>query len=215
MKSFVRNSIAALSLFTFCAIASAATAVPYTFTSGTAAKSTEVNANFQALATAINTLSTRVDALDGTTQITDADLVGTYTFTAFFTQVFKGVQNQGGGGTSGITYDSVATGSVTETITINAGGTGTAVYNSVTYSEIDMPEIDITNTNTTTWVASALTKNGSLTLPSSSFTWSRSGNTLTSSDGATGRFLAGTKAAVFTRDDPVNFMHAVGVLTRN
>ncbi len=52
--------------------------VPHTFTSGTPAKASEVNAYFQALVTAINSVSDRVAKLEGT--ITAADIVGTYQF---------------------------------------------------------------------------------------------------------------------------------------
>jgi hypothetical protein len=58
----------------------AQTTVPHTFTSGTQARASEVNANFQALATAIDNLSARVGKLEGGT--TDADVVGTYSWRA-------------------------------------------------------------------------------------------------------------------------------------
>jgi hypothetical protein len=55
----------------------AQTTVPHNFTSGTAARASEVNANFQALVTAIDNLSARVARLEGG-PVTDADVVGTY-----------------------------------------------------------------------------------------------------------------------------------------
>lgn len=57
----------------------AETTVPYTFVSGTAAKASEVNANFAALVTAINNLETRVTTLEASVApVTAASLAGTY-----------------------------------------------------------------------------------------------------------------------------------------
>lgn len=56
----MRYSFAGLILFAFSSTAlaqSSLTTVPYTFTAGTAAKASEVNADFQALAAAIDTAS--------------------------------------------------------------------------------------------------------------------------------------------------------------
>lgn len=51
----MRYSFAGLLLFALGSTAVAQTTVPYTFTAGTAAKASEVNADFQALAAAIDT----------------------------------------------------------------------------------------------------------------------------------------------------------------
>jgi hypothetical protein len=58
------------------AAAHAQVTVPNTFQPASPAKASEVNANFTALATAINSLATRVAKLEGT--VLAADLVGTY-----------------------------------------------------------------------------------------------------------------------------------------
>lgn len=69
----------------FNSVASAQVTVPFTFAAGTPASADEVNANFQALVTAINSLGTRVSKLEGL--ITAADLVGTYTVSGFQSQI--------------------------------------------------------------------------------------------------------------------------------
>lgn len=58
------------------ATAHAQVTVPNTFQPASPAKASEVNANFTALATAINALTARVAKLEGT--VVSADLVGTY-----------------------------------------------------------------------------------------------------------------------------------------
>jgi hypothetical protein len=76
--NFMRYSLSFLRLLVLCACGEAAlaqTTVPHTFTSGTPARATEVNANFQALATAIDTLAARLDKLEGG-PVTEADIVG-------------------------------------------------------------------------------------------------------------------------------------------
>lgn len=109
---------AILWLLSLCVVSNAAfaqTAVPYTFSSGTPAKASEVNANFQALATAIDGLATRVNKLEG--QITSADIVGTYT--SRIHQV--GVQ-QGTGATEAITYEGSLTFAADGTFTSTSVG---------------------------------------------------------------------------------------------
>ncbi|MEJ0037856.1 MAG: hypothetical protein WDO68_17575 [Gammaproteobacteria bacterium] len=69
-----------LSILALCAVGQTAmsqTTVPNTFTVGTPAKAAEVNADFQALATAIDALATRVGKLEGGATV-DTDIVGTY-----------------------------------------------------------------------------------------------------------------------------------------
>ena len=64
----------------------AQTTVPNTFTAGTTASASQVNANFTALANAINNLSARVDALEADPSVTVNDLVGkTYCITSIGT----------------------------------------------------------------------------------------------------------------------------------
>jgi len=57
--------------------AQAQVTIPNTFTSGSSVSSSQMNANFGAVATAINNLAARVSKLEGV--ITAADIVGTYT----------------------------------------------------------------------------------------------------------------------------------------
>jgi hypothetical protein len=77
---FMRYStlLCVILLSTFGEASRAQTTVPHVFTPGTPARATEMNANFQAVVTAINNLSTRVGKLEG--GATDADVVGTYSY---------------------------------------------------------------------------------------------------------------------------------------
>jgi hypothetical protein len=98
MRHVIRNAFVALSL-TACSTVYAVTTVPFVFAQGTPAKAAEVNADFQALADAVDAQKLLIDAqqllidaqklrmnaqdmtiskLDGTTPVTAADLVGTY-----------------------------------------------------------------------------------------------------------------------------------------
>jgi hypothetical protein len=89
-----------LCLIALCAIsgtAPAQTTVPNTFTSGTPARSSEVNANFQALTTAIDALADRVERLEG--EVSTTDIAGTYA-----TNIFQIGVDIPSGSTEGITY---------------------------------------------------------------------------------------------------------------
>lgn len=92
MRHVIRNVLIAFS-FTACSAVWAATTVPFPiFVAGHAAKASEVNANFEALASAIDAqaaintaqaaeiaaLTSRVTKLDTPSAVTAADLVGTY-----------------------------------------------------------------------------------------------------------------------------------------
>ena len=83
-----RAAAFALSVLASALPASAQTTVPYSFSAGSPAKAGEVNANFQALATAINALSTRLDKAEG--KLTAADLVGTYRFQSLQPEIGTG-----------------------------------------------------------------------------------------------------------------------------
>jgi len=91
--------------------ASAQVTVPNTFAAGSPARASEVNANFQALATAINNLGARVSKLEG--NIVAADLAGAYTLTRLQTEL--------GGGNSAY----VAVYTATDNLVLAADGTGT------------------------------------------------------------------------------------------
>lgn len=73
----MRNLLIGILLLALSAIVIAQTTVPYAFTQNTPARATEVNADFQALATAIDNLSSRVSRLEGT--VTAANIAGSYT----------------------------------------------------------------------------------------------------------------------------------------
>jgi len=88
--------------------------VPNTFVAGAPAKAADVNANFQALATAINSLNTRVGKLEGG-PVTSSDLVGSYAINSLQTEL-------GGAGVNPGKY--VASYVAKGTISFAADGTG-------------------------------------------------------------------------------------------
>lgn len=71
-----RHCAACFALLALSQAAQAQTAVPYTFAAGSPAKAGEVNANFQALVTAVNNLGSRVNKLEG--QLAANDVPGKY-----------------------------------------------------------------------------------------------------------------------------------------
>lgn len=72
----MRKLLTGILLLGLSAAVFAQTTVPTRFISGTPAKAAEVNANFQALATAIDNLALRINRLEGV--VSAADLAGTY-----------------------------------------------------------------------------------------------------------------------------------------
>jgi hypothetical protein len=126
MYSLIRNTFVALSLLAFAAVATAAPiTVPFTFTAGTPAKAAEINADFQALVTAINALSVRVDKLDGITPaaaLTAADVVGTYSCHFFGTAMTAPPAIA-----PAMPANILETRTLNGTLTIVNGGTGTFV----------------------------------------------------------------------------------------
>ena len=87
----MRSSVFALVFIVSCSAALAQVTVPNTFAAGAPARAADVNANFQALVTAINSLGTRVSKLEG--QIASSDLVGTYAINRFQSEL-GGVPSQ-------------------------------------------------------------------------------------------------------------------------
>jgi cytoskeletal protein RodZ len=75
-RIFMRHLSAGFLVLLLSGAANAQTTVPNTFVAGTPAKAADVNADFQALVTAINNLATRVSKLEG--KFTAADIAGTY-----------------------------------------------------------------------------------------------------------------------------------------
>lgn len=96
--------------------------IPFTFTSGTPIVASEVNSNFQSLATAINALSARVDKVEGKGLVA-ADLVGAYRVNGFQNLVdsLKGPEG----------YAKVGSNVAQGTLILNANGTG-----SISFKEI-------------------------------------------------------------------------------
>ena len=64
-------------------ITSFAASVPNTFTAGSPASAAQVNANFNALVSAINTLEARLSKIEGKTLLTAAEISGEYHYTGF------------------------------------------------------------------------------------------------------------------------------------
>ncbi|ALT77992.1 hypothetical protein [Paucibacter sp. KCTC 42545] len=110
----MRKTFIALTLAAIATAASAQVTVPNTFVAGAPAKAADVNANFQALATAINSLNTRVGKLEGG-PVTSSDLVGSYTINAIQTEL-------GGAGINPGKF--VSTYVAKGTISFSADGTG-------------------------------------------------------------------------------------------
>lgn len=165
----MRKSILAVSILTFCGIAIAATtstfSVPYMFTSGTRASASEINSNFQSLATAINNINNRIDKLEGK-NITVADIAGTYTWTGL--QVGLGVST-----TSSI-QSNIETVLFNGTIVLVSDGT----FNlNVTNDTTTLNKVDNSSTSQGDLLTHYFTNN---TLQSGATgTWSVIGNTIT------------------------------------
>lgn len=174
-----------------CASVSAQTKVPNTFLPGTPAKAADVNANFQALATAINALASRVDKLEG--NITQADLAGTYTVNGFQTEFnggdFGRVNNYVYLGTMTLAADGTGSYSLTESgsrlfLTLDAGKLKGAVS---TYANPP---------------------------GGSNFNWSYSNNVMTAL-GATLTVVAGGRLLIRTSNNPADYTQVLLLLTRN
>jgi len=112
------RALTALCAFLFSGALFAQTTVPNTFTAGTAARASEVNANFTALATAIDAVIARVAALE-TPTVTTAAFAGTYRYTSV------GVGLGALAGTGGAGNIQVSGSTASGTVTLNANGTAT------------------------------------------------------------------------------------------
>lgn len=112
----MRQVFASLLIFWLTSAAQAQVTVPHTFTAGAAARASEVNANFSALATAINDLATRLSAVENPT-VTAASVAGTYKYLSLGIAVnaTQAVSNAGILTVRGATW--------TGTMVLNAGGT--------------------------------------------------------------------------------------------
>ncbi len=206
----MRYSLVALLLLALNSTVFAQTTVPFTFTSGTAAKASEVNADFQALATAIDALSARINKLDGTTPVTTADLAGTYTLTGWMSQVFI----DGMSVLPAPLYDINGFGVLSGTVTLNADGTGS---NSFTINGSQMVTQDISTIRTTSPISlnrAVIQKAFNVVLPTASFTWTLSGNVVTTSHGMSMRAQPGAKVLAGAQNDFASDTHIIFIITK-
>jgi VCBS repeat-containing protein len=172
----MRSTVVGLLLSLFGGIVFAQTTVPNTFTAGTAAKASEVNANFHALATAIDNLESRVSKLEGT--LTAADVAGTYAFASLEAETITNA-NVNVASSQGIVHHQSSNG----TFTFNANGT-------FSFSAPNNSSKLTFSLNTATATETQETVPGSGT-----GTWSLSGKILTISVGGGGPTVAFTLAA--------------------
>jgi hypothetical protein len=183
MRSFVHSSLVALSFFVFSAVANAGTPVPINFSAGSAAKAADVNADFAALAA-------RLDKLEGTTALVVADLAGTYQVQYYTTSI---------GNYSPIAYNTnlpFKVDSTVGTVTLVADGTGTW---STTYTGAYLQP---TGSNGILNLV-----NYGPTSSSFSFTWTLSGQTLTTTPTISGvpcTLSIGGRICLTTGVDTVN-----------
>lgn len=101
-------------------VVQAQTSVPNVFTAGTPAKAADVNANFAALVTAINGLTSRVSVLEGNATLSPANVAGTYTLQSF--ELDLNFTPAAGSSTNAATLFSATS---TLTVVLNANGTAT------------------------------------------------------------------------------------------
>jgi hypothetical protein len=190
MENPMRVSVLLLVLLA-CATATAQTQVPNTFLPGTPAKAADVNANFQALATAINALAARVDKLEG--KIVQADLAGSYTLQSF--------QSEFNGGDFGRVANYVNTG----TVTFNADGTG-----SYAATEAGSRLFIALDANAKLKGTSSTYVNPTET---ATFTWTYANNVITAL-GGTLTVVAGGKLLIRTSTNPTDFTQVLLLLTK-
>ena len=130
-----RHKLLLISLVVFAIPYSVFSQVPHTFTDGTPARAEEVNANFDALVSTLAALTARVDALESATT---ASLAGTYNYFEVKVDVDQNGSNS----------FSIAGGSASGTVVLNANGTGTISLNSQ-YRQLTFNEqaVQIENVN--------------------------------------------------------------------
>lgn len=186
----MRYSFVGLLLLALNSTVLAQTTVPFTFTSGTAAKASEVNADFQALATAIDNLTARVSKLEG--QFTAADVAGTYAFMSLEVEIGTGLVS--------MIHHASGNGSVT----LNANGAFS--FNATDHSSHLALNFSVVKGGTGGTVTDAtLTANTTTasTPQNDSGTWSLSGKTLTLI------FSSGQSVAFIGATGPSLFMNAI------
>ena len=178
-KSLYRYSFIVAAVLVSAAVVYAAS-VPYTFSSGTVAKSSEVNANFQALA----------DAMNNRTSATLANMAGTWNY------------RSAGSFLDALNGNRLCTNSHTGTLTLNADGTWSDNQaDTNNYCQGGGVQTNTGATFTGTWTVSA---NGSGTITygggySLSFQASKDLNTMISAwNSSTGNF-PGNGTATYVR----------------
>jgi len=157
----MRYSVLAFLLCMFSGAALAQTAVPNTFTPGTPAQASQVNANFQALTTAIDALSARVAILEGT--LTSAEAAGTYSFSNLSVDI--------SGTPTGVNGATLEHRTMLGTVTLNTDGTGS--FSGVTENVTNLGLPGSASTSIAPLVTTSTTGGGSMGI-----TWSLSGSTI-------------------------------------
>lgn len=165
----------------------AQTTLPFTFAPGTVAKASEVNANFQALLTAINKLEEKVSKLEG--QISKEDVVGTYVLSTFNVRV-----SSGGTGESPRVEHTATNGTATFSLDMDMNGTF-SVSGEANYG-LELV-FNFQNGPPSTSATAAIQP--STPGPIIGGTWSLSGRTLaiTSPSGVSGEFTAAAGGRLF------------------
>lgn len=181
----MRNSVLSCLLAGACTFVSAQVTLPNTFTAGSPARAAEVNANFQALTTALNGLTTRVAKLEG--QITANDLVGTYAVSQFQTEL-------GGAPAARV---AVYTGG--GSVTLAANGTGSLIGNVELGHQLNLLGATLAAINRPQ--------------PPDALAWSYSGGTL-NIDGGVFYVVAGGRLLIRSGTNPADGTNVLLLLTR-
>lgn len=142
VRKLIVNAV--LSSLTLSAPAWAQVTVPNTFTAGAPARAADVNANFQALVTAINALGARVTKLEPPTAA--ADFAGTYAMQRFQTEL-------GGGGSARVAVYTSSDG----TVTLAADGTATRTSSTEQGHQLNLPGDTLTPFSGSSDAAGAIT----------------------------------------------------------
>lgn len=197
----MRIKFVGLLLMAITSTAIAQTTLPYTFAPGTVAKASEVNANFQALLTAINKLEGPATA---------ASVAGTYTLASL--GLYMDSTAQAGTSSNTARIEHTATNA---TATLNANGSFTLSPEStfgaaMTFDFFKNGSNVVTNAQAATQSAAPS--------PSGGGTWSLSGSTLTLSlnGGGSGTFTAAAGGRLFIGIDasPDNKSQDLHILIR-
>ena len=177
----------------------AQTTLPFTFAPGTVAKASEVNANFQALLTAINRLEGQISA---------ADIPGTYALASMGFYIDSTPQS--GMMTNNARVEQISTNA---TATFNANGTFILTQETTNGSAL---ALDFLKNGSNVVTAQAVTQSAAPP-PTGSGTWSLSGRTLTvttSNGGGTFTAAVGGRLFIGINPSPDNKSQDLHVLIR-